>query len=534
MRKLRSTALVLAALLTLPTHWLYAQNSARGSTQITKIIVGTGPDATVGFTGLGTSCSNYNTNFYSASTNVLVACVNTNLLNITSTGTYTVVNSGGTSGLTSSGTNTIPYVVAGGNTQPATAANIVSLFGSGSCSGFLKSDGTCATVAGGGASLPSTTALLKGDGTGGAAAATSSSVTALFSGAGAYLRADGTTGTPATLPSISTILKGNGSGGASAATATDVTGLFSGAGAYLKADGTTGTPGGSLPTTTALLKGDGSGGAIAASAASVTALFTGAGTYLKADGTTGAGLPLPSTTAILKGNGNGGALAASGSDIGAAFTGGGVYLKADGTTGTPSGAGASLPSTTALLKGDGTGGALAATVTSVTGLFSGVGQYLRADGTTGTPSGGGISTYPTASIPATGSAGQLVYATDNTSGLPLYSYDNSGNLYKLLDVGTTGALNMTTQGQIDINTSVVPRLASTNTFTGSNTFGQSGTTTTLAGNVIFAGATIGNRPVCSASTRGQYFFMQASSGSADGLQICSKDAADVYNWRMIF
>lgn len=132
--------------LTLQPYWLYAQTSARGSTQITKIIVGTGPDASSEFTGIGTSCSNFNVNCYSATSNVLVACVNTGLLTTTSQAVYTIVSNGGTSGFRSSEANTIPYGVSGGNTQPAMPSNIVSLFGGGNCGGYLKGDGTCASV----------------------------------------------------------------------------------------------------------------------------------------------------------------------------------------------------------------------------------------------------------------------------------------------------------------------------------------------------------------------------------------------------
>ena len=61
-------------------------------------------------------------------------------------------HTGGTGTMTSSGYSTGTPLAAfstSTNVTPATYTNVVALFGSGSCSGYLKNDGTCATPGGG-------------------------------------------------------------------------------------------------------------------------------------------------------------------------------------------------------------------------------------------------------------------------------------------------------------------------------------------------------------------------------------------------
>ena len=43
----------------------------------------------------------------------------------------------------------------------------------------------------------------------------------------------------------------------------------------------------------------------------------------------------------------------------------------------------------------------------------------------------------------------------------------------------------------------------------------------------------GSRPVCSASNRGTFWFVQSPSGRADEVQVCAKTASDVYSWANI-
>lgn len=390
---LSAAALAALCLLISCDETAHAQTDAKGTAQSTTIILGTGPQPDVGFAGIGKACTNYQKSFYSPTTNTVVACVNTGVIASNTRGVLTIVNAGGVSGIPSSGTNTIPFVVSGGSTQPAIASNVISLF-SGS-NGFLKSDGTIANPPG--TTIPSVTALLKGNGSGNATSALFSDVVTLFASGSCsgFLKSDGTCGTAgAALPSITQVLKGNGSGNATAATSGDVISLWTSCSAgFLKFDGTCATPTGTLPTTTALIKGDGSGGGAAATFSSVVSLF------------------------------------GSGSCAG--------WLKNDGTCSSPT---ATIPGGTTL------------------------------------------------SLPLTNTPYSLYAVNDASSGIPIYQYNSSGNSpLKLLDAGATGALTMATPGQIDINTSVVPRLAAANTFSGSNTFGG----TTTANNLTVTGTCTG-------------------------------------------
>jgi hypothetical protein len=202
----------------------------------------------------GGSCTNYNVTYKSNTTGHLIACVNANPLSVTNKGVWTVLTSGGGGGAATWGgisgqlTNQSDIITALGLKQ-----NAISPFScsSGHFAAFASNGSfTCtADSGGGGASLPVTTNLLKGNGSGNAAAASITDVTTLFSGSGLYLRKDGTTGTPsgggATLPTTTRLLKGDNAGSAAAAAASDVVTLFNsgtcGAG-YLKFDGTCDTP----------------------------------------------------------------------------------------------------------------------------------------------------------------------------------------------------------------------------------------------------------------------------------------------------
>jgi hypothetical protein len=124
----------------------------------------------------------------------------------------------------------IPYMTAG-VLAAATSTNVISLFGSGSCSGYLKSDGTCDTPAGAGdvvgqaSSVDSEVALFSGTGgktikrasltgipymtSGVLGSATSTNIVALF-GSGScsgFLKSDGTCDTNA---ATATALAANG------------------------------------------------------------------------------------------------------------------------------------------------------------------------------------------------------------------------------------------------------------------------------------------------------------------------------------
>lgn len=385
--KITLTACVATAAFTLIScdPALQAQTQQVGSTVTTKVILGTSPQPALGFPGTGKACSNYNTQFFDPTTNTVLACVNTGVLAASTTGVMQVVNTGGTSGLPSSGTNTIPFVTTGGSTRPVTASDLTSIIGS------------------------------------------------------SY----------ASLPSVTALLKGNGAGGAVPATATDIVSLFGtcSAGQVLSASGTcvTQTGGSTIPSVTQVLRGNGSGNATSASASDIVSLF---GTCT-----------------------------------------GGQVLGAGGTCVTASGA--SLPTTTALLKGNGSGSAAAAAVTDVTSLFTGTCNgttLLSGAGTCVTAPAATIASGNTASVPSSGTVGSLYNVTDATTQSPYYFYNSSGNPVPLFSPGPSGGVAYNTStGQFDIVTTVVPRLAAANSFTGSNTFGG----TTAVNNLTISGTCTG-------------------------------------------
>jgi hypothetical protein len=73
------------------------------------------------------------------------ACRASSVLCVSNGTTNLEIGAGGSGGgATVTGTSVLKG--SGGNAVPATAADVVALFGSGSCSGYLKSDGTCSVV----------------------------------------------------------------------------------------------------------------------------------------------------------------------------------------------------------------------------------------------------------------------------------------------------------------------------------------------------------------------------------------------------
>jgi hypothetical protein len=191
---------------------------------------------------VGDTCSNYNVQYLNGTNGHLIACVNSGNLSITNKGVWTITNtgSGGGGGVSAPGaTNVIMKYLGSNLTDAATANDITPLFGSRPAGCVLGGNNTCF--------VPSIT--------GPAVSGTWPNLTITGSGGGG-----------ASLPTTSLLLKGDNAGGATTATAPDVTSLFSGTGTFLKSDGTRGTPtgGASLPTTTVVLKGDNAGGAVAA------------------------------------------------------------------------------------------------------------------------------------------------------------------------------------------------------------------------------------------------------------------------------
>lgn len=144
-----------------------------------------------------------------------------------------------------------------------------------------------------------------------------------------------------------------------------------------------------------------------------------------------------------------------------------------------------------------------ATVNSSPGTFGTSSQIpvLTVDGkgritgiTTVAASGGGGGSGFTAgalsSIPSTCVTGGIYFATDQPAGQQLYTCSATNVWTQMVSLGGSGALAYS-GGSLDIVTSVVPRLAAANHFTGSNQF--DGTTT--LGNVTITGTCSG----CSSS-----------------------------------
>lgn len=120
------------------------------------------------------------------------------------------------------------------------------------------------------------------------------------------------------------------------------------------------------------------------------------------------------------------------------------------------------------------------------------------------------------SLPASCSAGNLYYASDQPAGQQIYTCNSGGSWSQFISIGGSGALAFN-NGSLDIVTSVVPRLAAANTFVGSNTFGNGVTL-----------ASTGSQPSCSSTSRGLLWF-QNNGASKDGLQVCAYTGS-TYTW----
>ncbi|MBV9267616.1 MAG: hypothetical protein JO061_15720 [Acidobacteriaceae bacterium] len=85
-----------------------------------------------------------------------------------------------------------------------------------------------------------------------------------------------------------------------------------------------------------------------------------------------------------------------------------------------------------------------------------------------------MSSGTLSAMPTTCTTGTLYFASDQPAGQQVYTCSGTNTWTQLGLLGPSGAL-LNSNGAIDINTSVLPRLQAANNFTGSNTFG--GTTT---------------------------------------------------------
>jgi trimeric autotransporter adhesin len=121
-------------------------------------------------------------------------------------------------------------------------------------------------------------------------------------------------------------------------------------------------------------------------------------------------------------------------------------------------------------------------------------------------SGTGTAAGTLAAIPATCSVGTLYVASDQPVSQQLYACSSLNTWTQYMSLGGSGALAIT-NGALDVVTSVVPRLAAANTFTGLNTF-PSG--------VRMGGVT---QPSCDTNARGLFWY-QNNGSAKDGVQVC--------------
>ena len=180
-----------------------------------------------------------------------------------------------------------------------------------------------------------------------------------------------------------------------------------------------------------------------------------------------------------------------------------------------------------------------ATVNSTPGTFGGSGQIpvltvnaygqittittasVGSAGTNNASAGSASSNAGTLSaIPASCSAGNLYFATDQPAGQQIYACGSTNSWSQYLSVGGSGALAIT-NGSLDVVSTVVPRLTAANSFTGSNSF-ASGVTL----------ASTGTQPTCGSTTRGLLWF-QNNGNSKDGLQVCAYNGS-AYIWASLY
>jgi len=135
-------------------------------------------------------------------------------------------------------------------------------------------------------------------------------------------------------------------------------------------------------------------------------------------------------------------------------------------------------------------------------------------------------------MPSACSPGQLYFAYDQPDPTWLYGCNASGKYIQLLNLGQSAAFTLT-NGTLDINTAVVPRLYSANTFTGLQLFANGLELGAPAGINSTTGQPVYNtQPACSPATRGLVWF-QNNGISKDTFEVCAFDGT-TFNWEPIF
>ncbi len=369
----------------------------------------------------------------------------------------------------------------GTNLYDAASTDIVALFGSGSCSGYLKSDGTCSTPTGGGSGTVTSFSLTN---------------------TAPWLAT--TVSTPSTTPAV-TLAPATGQ------TAHRVLGTGTGASFGAVALSIADLPTGTSSTTVALGNDSRFLNATQLNSTSIASL---SGLLKLSTGT-------PS--------------AAASADVVSLFGSGSCsgYLKNDGTCSTPTAGSASFVSLTGqptdnsalstALSGKqstiGSGTSLSADQYSVTNAFN-TGNHTTLNGSIGfysLPSynGGWID------MPNTGASGIGSGGVQNT---PWMAYADTNGAY----------FNDALAGDI-IHANSSGHYVRLGISTGSNASSLVIGQTAIQANQPFSAPSLtltstGSQPGCTSSTRGQFWYNASAAGTADFYQVCEKNSSDAYAW----
>jgi hypothetical protein len=435
---------------------------------------------------LGGPCTNYNVQYQTIDTAHIIKCTNTNT-RVTNVGVWTdITASGGGSGLVSSGANTIPKVISGNTTAPATGSDIAATFGTLSTGCVLFGAGNCAvpnfsgtgvsgvwpnlTISGGSATLPTTTLLYKGNGSGGAVAATPGTD---YLAPASSLDATKLTGSVPTvsLPVASTSVGAVKS--AACAGGTHASGAFA-------VDGTpscTADTGGAATIPSGLTANAASGAANSAGALyAATDAATGSPFYFRPS--TGA------TPVQLLALGNSGALSLTGGINGPV-----------------------LDITTSVVPQLGNSNTWAGTQTFANAVCSGT--------CTGFGTGSSLSAL-------TQDGSQNVTATSTSTGATTFNIWNS-------NAASGGIHNYTFSISTDGNLTVLDNNRTSGAFAGG--FATDGRVI-AAGGLQAAGLVA--PPACASGYGGLIWYIAGATGVKDAVQVCAKDAGNTFAWRTLY
>jgi hypothetical protein len=135
-------------------------------------------------------------------------------------------------------------------------------------------------------------------------------------------------------------------------------------------------------------------------------------------------------------------------------------------------------------------------------------------------SGGAVTSGTLLAIPSVCTTGTLYFATDQPAGQQLYTCSATNTYTQETNLGGSGALAFT-NGSLDINLAIVPRLTAANTFSGFNTLTNG-----------LSLLTANTQPSCGATYRGTFWYLN-NGASKDGLQVCVYSGS-AYAWVSLY